>query len=367
MSIRVLALVSEAFGGHGGIALYNRDILTALCEDPDVREVVALPRLMPEDHGKLPQGLRYDIRGLGGKLAYIRAVKAIINEHSQFELVLCGHINLLPVSQYASYRLGAKQVLAIYGIDAWRPTSSRLTNYFARRQGHVYAISDITRSRFASWSGVDPNSIYLMPNAIHQEWYGPGKKNPELLRQYGLIDKKVIMTLGRYSSSERYKGVDEVLEVLPKLIAIQPDVHYLVVGDGDDRPRLEAKARRLDLSMHVTFTGRLKEEAKAEVFRLADAYVMPSYGEGFGFVFLEAMACGIPVVGSSTDGGREALRDGELGAIVDPKNNQQLQHAILEALNQEKRVPSGLAYFSFSAFSDRLKSMLSDVLVPKTQ
>src|SRR5439155_2564410 len=97
-----------------------------------------------------------------------------------------------------------------------------------------------------------------------------------------------------------------------------PNVVYVVCGEGPDRSRLERKAVGLGVRDRVVFTGFIPEALKADYYRLADAYVMPSRGEGFGIVFLEAMACGIPVMGSRLDGSREALLDGELGVLVNP-------------------------------------------------
>ena len=91
---------------------------------------------------------------------------------------------------------------------------------------------------------------------------------------------------------------------------------------GSDHGRLEAKAAALHVLDRVVFSGFVPEEQKADYYRLADAYVMPSRGEGFGIAFLEALACGLPVLGSKLDGGREALLDGALGLLVDPANPQ---------------------------------------------
>src|SRR6185295_7156824 len=105
-----------------------------------------------------------------------------------------------------------------------------------------------------------------------------------------------------------------------QLISRFPTLKYMIVGDGDDLARLEQKTFSLGLSERVIFAGRISEEEKAAHYCLADAYVMPSRGEGFGIVFLEALACGLPVMGSLADGGREALLDGALGCLVDPSN-----------------------------------------------
>ena len=163
----------------------------------------------------------------------------------------------------------------------------------------------------------------------------------------------MILTLARLSASERSKGVDEVIDVMARLIRKMPDVAYLVVGEGTDKARLQEKVADLGLSGHVVFAGYVAESEKANHFRLADAYVMPSREEGFGIVFLEAMACGIPVIGSKTDGGREALRGGMLGQLVDPANLSELETAIQTAVQATKRVPEGLEFFSFENFERR--------------
>jgi glycosyltransferase involved in cell wall biosynthesis len=177
-----------------------------------------------------------------------------------------------------------------------------------------------------------------------------GPPDQGLVSRYGLKGRKVIMTLGRLDALERLKGVDEVIDVLPRLLESKPDLAYLVVGDGSDRKRLEAKATALGLANHVVFAGHVADAEKADHYRLADAYVMPSRGEGLGIVFLEAMACGIPVVASKSDGGREVLGDGALGLLVDPSDAAELEAAILRAVDTPKHVPAGLSAFSFESF-----------------
>lgn len=81
---------------------------------------------------------------------------------------------------------------------------------------------------------------------------------------------------------------------------------------------------------------------------------MPGRGEGFGFVFLEALACGVPAVGSKLDGSREALRDGELGVLTDPDDLDSVRDGILSALDTRKGIPSGLSHFAWPAFADRV-------------
>ena len=141
-----------------------------------------------------------------------------------------------------------------------------------------------------------------------------------------------MLTMGRLAPQERYKGCDEVIELMPRLLARFPDLKYLIVGEGADQPRLQAKAAALGLAESVIFTGHIAEREKIAHYNLADVYVMPSTGEGFGIVLIEAAACGVPVVGSRVDGSREALLDGRLGRLVDPASEDELHAAISAVL-----------------------------------
>jgi glycosyltransferase involved in cell wall biosynthesis len=109
----------------------------------------------------------------------------------------------------------------------------------------------------------------------------------------------------------------------------------------------------------VVFAGRVDEEEKADHYRLADVFVMPGRGEGFGIVYLEALACGIPVVGSVLDGSRDALLDGRLGVLVDPDDRADLVRGIREALTRPKgEVSPLLSEFSEERFAGRVHAIL---------
>jgi glycosyltransferase involved in cell wall biosynthesis len=355
--MRILFLHTDSFGGFGGIAKFNRDFIHAACSCAGI-EVVALPRLVKEEIGELPGSLKFVTTGVGGKLRYALAAWRTARTHGPFDQVICGHINLLPVARLSAgnkARLG----LIIHGIDAWNPNGSTLVNAVVRKIDYFISVSDFTRQKFCDWSGVDPAKGFILPNCIDLNKFSPGPKSQELLKRYGLAGKKVILTLGRMSAGERYKGFDEILEVLPELIKEVSDVTYLVVGDGSDRPRLEQKAFELCLSGKVIFAGRITDEEKAAHYRLADVFAMPGRGEGFGIVYLEAMACGIPVIASSKDASREAVQEGLLGAVVDPDNRQELIRALKEGFMKEKAVPKGLEYFTLENYSNRLRSLLT--------
>jgi asparagine synthase (glutamine-hydrolysing) len=359
---RALALVTDAFGGRGGIALYNRDLLSAVCAMPEMAEVVAIPRLMPDPPGSLPPKLRYSIDGLGGKARYVLATAREVLRHGRFDVIFCGHVNLLPMAFLAWFRSRAPVVLCIYGIDAWTPPKGLLTRALVRFPQAVVSISDVTARRFVAWSAVPRERITILPNAIHLDWYGAGPKRADLVARYGLEGRAVIASMGRLVAEERYKGFDEVLQALPALVARRPGLTYLIMGEGSDRARLEALVASLGLKGNAVFTGFVDEREKADHFRLADAFVMPSRGEGFGFVVLEALACGVPAVGSTIDGTREALMGGKLGRLVDPGDIEQVREAILATLDEPRSPPSSdLAYFSYPQFASRAAASVRKV------
>jgi phosphatidyl-myo-inositol dimannoside synthase len=360
--MKILALVSDAFGGHGGIAQYNRDLLQALAEMPECIEVIAMPRMVVQAVGQIPPKVTYSLAGLRGRFWYVLAVLRFLLVGPRVDLVLCCHINLLPLSWIVSKLRSVPLLMTVFGIDAWHPTRKPLTNWVAEQVDGCIAISRYTRRRFLSWANLPRDRVWTVPNAIHLERFGTSPRSEVLIRRHDLRDRKVIMTFGRLAALERYKGFDEVLEVLPTMLKRESSLVYLIVGDGEDRARLEGKARALGVENEVRFAGRIQENEKAAYYALADAYVMPSHGEGFGFVFLEAMASGLPTVASDADGSSDAVADGQLAAMVDPDDPQGLVEAAFKALAQPRQIPTTLSRFSFANFRSRVQMAVRTLL-----
>ena len=365
--MRILILVTDAFGGDGGIAKYNRDLLTALCNHPRCKEVVAIPRLISGPVESLPKKLTYVTSGANSKIRFVAAALKAVWKNPRFDLIICGHIHLLNLASMLRWWIRRPLLLEIFGIDAWQSDGGWIHHYFLNRIDAFVSISEVTRARFLEWARLVAPRTFLLPNGIDLSLYGAKPQNRELVERFGLRDKRVLLTLGRMLPAERYKGFDETLEALPGLIREVPNLVYVVGGEGPDRPRLMEKAAQLGISDRVVFTGFVPEELKPDYYRLADAYVMPSYGEGFGFVFLEAMACGIPVLGSRLDGGREALQNGKLGILVDPRDRVELRAGILSALGRPRGVvPEGLEVFSYRNFEKRCHLLVETLLKGKT-
>lgn len=365
--IRILMLVSDAHGGTGGIARHNCDVIEALAASDLVGEIRVLARLAGEYPAALPPDVTYDPASTDGIRSFIaRAFKHGLTER-RFDLIHCGHINLMPVAWAIAAARRIPVTLAIHGIEAWSPPASIAARWAATRATKVISVSDLTRRRFLAWCRYAAGATEVIPNTFQAGMFQPGPKSTDLARRLGLEGRTVIMSMGRMSALERMKGIDEVLEIMPGLISAQPGIAYLVCGDGDDRPRLEAKARALNVAHAVRFTGHVPERDKADHFRLADAFVMPSFGEGFGIVILEALSCGIPVVASTVDGTREAILDGELGTMADPRDPAALAAAILAALRRPREVPGGLSHFSPTRFSARWTAAVSAAAAARLQ
>jgi phosphatidyl-myo-inositol dimannoside synthase len=353
----VLMLLTDGFGGRGGIAKFNCDFLQALDACAPVERVYALPRLIPQPiDEEIPEAVVYDRKAASSWLAFLRRLASHTWRYERADLVVCGHLHLLPAAWLSARLRGARLALIIHGVEAWAPSQKIVANWLARRVDAVIAVSRYSAEQFAGWSKVPIERAFVLPNCVDLDTFQPGPRDLALLERYGLKAHKVILTLGRLASQERRKGFDEVIELMPRLLKRFPDLKYLIVGEGDDRPRLEAKADSYGVANHVIFTGRIPESEKVAHYNLADAFVMPSTWEGFGIVLIEAAACGVPVIGSRADGSREALRDGLLGRLVDPRKPEELIEAVTAVLqNPSPRARAdGIDTFSIQNFRARV-------------
>ena len=352
---RILALVTEAFGGRGGIAQYNRDFLSVLARCDEVGEVVVLPRFSARSVDTLPTGVR-QLRPVESKLTYSLAALWAAITHQPIDFVFCGHWNMAPLAADISRVLNVPLWLQVHGIEVFWREPSALERRSVESATMVTTVSRYTRRRLLHWVGIDPARVKVLPNTVDPQ-YRPGPKPCYLLERHAAVGKKVLMTVSRLSMLERYKGHDRVIRTLPRVLGRHPDTIYLIVGDGDDRPRLESLAVECGVTKNVQFTGSVPPEELPDYFRLADVFVMPSAGEGFGIVFLEAMATGVSVIGGNKDGSPDALCDGALGTLVDPENGEELASAILAALDDPARTGDRTIRFKPHLFREYLNAL----------
>ena len=232
-------------------------------------------------------------------------------------------------------------IFYIHGEELTSPDTSRLAGprgFFSalRKADGVIAVSRFTRSRLIE-IGVGAGRIELIPNGVDLGRFTPGERDPEIVDRHGLRGKRVLLTVGRL---EERKGHATVLRALPQILQSCPDAIYVVVGTGDGLPDLglDALARKLGISDHVVFAGQAPPERLCAFYRSCDVFVMPNRTlpngdtEGFGLVFLEAAACGKPVIGGRDGGVPDAVVDGQTGILVNGASVDEFADAALRLL-----------------------------------
>jgi phosphatidyl-myo-inositol dimannoside synthase len=352
--VNLLFLASEAYGAPGGIAQYNRDLIRALSESNHFSRIKIMVRAGLAE-APMPKGVAQD-KPRNNKLKYTLVA---IAQSLRFRpaLIFCGHLNMLPLCWLLHKVANIPFWIQLHGIDAWeRPP--RLIRFMSKDALVVTSVSRYTRQRFLAWSTMDPARVKVLPNTVKRQFTPVDRTCART--QFGIDEgQKVLLTVGRLSTSEAYKGQDRVLQVLPALIRHHTTLVYLIAGDGDDRLRLEALAAKLGVTTHVRFLGAVSEEELNALYNAADLYVMPSTGEGFGIVYLEAMAAGTPALGLDCDGSVDPLRDGALGIVSDEKNLAQSVSNALKSPRDPSLADKTLHYFGDHAFKHQVSRIIT--------
>jgi len=357
----VLALVTDAFGGHGGIAQYNRDFLCALVKTSAISAITVLPRNAPD----LPAAPARIMQAPPRASRLVYAIGALLTAFRQHtDIVFCGHLYMVPLAWLIARLKGAKLVVQMHGVEAWS-CPSRLRRAATEAADLVLCVSRHTRACVVGWAAIAPERAVVVPDTVGKS-FAPGDSSA-LCGSLGIAGKRVLLTVARMDSRERGKGHDRVVAAIPILVSRGYDIAYLIVGEGDDRVRLEALAHEAGVSGRVRFLGAIPQQLLPEVYRLSDLFVMPSTQEGFGIAFLEAMASGTPALGLGVAGARDALADGELGTAV--SNVDDLAAAIAWLLAQPKPDPDILsravrARFGRAVFRAQLAMAMERVLLP---
>jgi phosphatidylinositol alpha-1,6-mannosyltransferase len=361
LPFRVLALISDGFGGFGGIAQFNQNFLRALAASDFIAEVVVLPRLADTTDTILPGRLQQE-HPAGNKLAYILRAFQITFANRPFDIIFCGHAHMAPLAAVLCEITGAKLWIQLHGIEAWKP-SSWLCGRSLRRATLLTAVSRYTRRQLLAWLSIDPVRVKILPNTVDERFI-PGPKPQLLVERHALEGRKVLLSVSRLAASERYKGHDRLIKALPAVLRAHPETAYVIVGEGDDRARLEALVESAGVATAVRFVGQVTNEELPDYYRLADLFVMPSTGEGFGIVFLEASACGLPTIGGNADGSVDALAEGRIGTLVDPNDVSGLAKAIVSEFCLRKnrpRHPVKTGRFAFNNFAKHVNDLVRNL------
>jgi phosphatidyl-myo-inositol dimannoside synthase len=283
----------------------------------------------------------------GSRVRFLADVARAMPRVTSDTLVVCSHLHLAPAARVLSWR-GQRATVILCGIEAW--VVLRPAEQWAISGGEVVAISQHTIDRFKA---ANPTLASVNVAVCHPGV--PAKSPTPTLPTTECSTSPTALIVARMSAAERYKGHDALLDVWPDLVSRHPDAILAVAGDGDDRPRLEARAAALGLTRAVRFLGRVADRELDELYRSCRLFVMPSRDEGFGLVFLEAMRAGKPCIGGC-GAASEIIEHGVTGLIVEPDSRQELS-AALERLYSE---PDTCGQFGAAGRERFLSSFTSD-------
>ena len=237
-------------------------------------------------------------------------------------------------------RAGAKRIVAItHGHEVWWAKLPPFRQIFAQSTKSIDVLTylgQFTRRAMAPVVSARCAMVHIAPG-ISIQHFTPGAKSQKLIDELDLEGKQVLISVGRLVHR---KGQDKLLEALPQILLTHPDIILLFVGVGPRQKKLDQLVRSHELSNYIRFVGRIAYDALPDYFRLGDLFVMPSRSrlaglevEGLGIVYLEASACGIPVVAGASGGAPDAIIQGKTGLVVDGTKVDEIARTINELLD----------------------------------
>jgi phosphatidyl-myo-inositol dimannoside synthase len=368
-TVRRTLILTPSLQNSGGIQRYTRTLTRALEEilgSSNVRMIAAGDPRVSSRTGrmKLSASSRFGFawRAFWGAARW------------QPDLIICTHLSLGSAGWAAKLVTRSPCWIVLHGIEAWRelPYWKRISLKHADR---VIVTSNFSREQVMRQHKIGSEPISSLPCTVDEKLLGVtpvrNGRYPQLSNE-----QRVILTVARMDATEQYKGHDVVLRALPSVIEKVANLTYVIVGDGDDRPRLELLARELGVANHVVFTGEINDSELVALYQRSELFVLPARtvvsspnpkGEGFGIVFLEAMAFGKPVVGPRYGAPAEIIRDGQNGLLVDPEDPASLAEALSRLLaDPDVAVAMGKAgrnyvraNYSYGAFCEKLREALA--------
>lgn len=278
--------------------------------------------------------------------------------------ILFSHLGLATVQQGLPRRLRARYGIFLYGTEIWRPLTRGERKVLADADVRV-AISPFTASRVMEMhpdiGSVDVCPLALPPRTTQENSSAAADNTIPRLGPHA------VLVVGRMLSTERYKGHDELIDGWPTVVAAVPDAQLVIVGQGDDVPRLQEKAAQSAAKRSIVFVGFVSQEARDALYEQAALLALPSRGEGFGLVYLEAMAHRRACLGSIHDAARDVIVDNGTGRLVNQNNIEELAEALIDLLKDDRRrLEMGEAgyrrlqdRFTFEQFRARVGSLLN--------
>jgi phosphatidylinositol alpha-1,6-mannosyltransferase len=370
---RVIGLFT-ALLGDGGIQEASRLTAAALreitCGHQWASSFLTLndPPGAPDSHNQKDE---VAFRGFGrAKAAFV--MEGMRETSGGARIILAAHPNLaLPAAFMQGISSDIPTIVMAHGIDVWKPLPVLLTRAL-RRAKIVTAPSGYTLAKLVEVQGIPEERVRLLPWPVNPEFLRLAADPAARSLPPGFPKGLVVLTVGRWAANERYKGADDLFRALVELRNSIPDVSLVAVGTGNDLPRLRQLAVDLNIADRVHFFEELSRRELAACYAHADVFALASTGEGFGLVFLEAMAFGKPVVGASAGGATDLVEDGKNGFLVPPQDvavlAQVLEKLLRDSSLREKLGRCGASIarerYQFDTFRRSLEQILGDCGLP---
>jgi phosphatidylinositol alpha-1,6-mannosyltransferase len=330
---RIIGLFPELLG-VGGVQEAGRQTAVALEEIALRHEWLPIFLSLNDPSGaqSFSTGERsISLQGFGrAKLQFV--LSAIGHARNEMGVVLAAHPHLAPLAacmKWISPRL--KTLVMSHGVEVWKPLPP-LRRGSLRSADIALAPSCDTAQKLADIQGVPPKKIHKLAWPLSPSFLRWADAPSELPLPNGFPQGQIILTVGRWAASERYKGADELIGAVSQLRSSFPALRLIAVGGGDDLARLRNLASELGIADRVRFLEGVSRKELAACYAHADVFALPSTGEGFGLVFLEAMAFARPVVGAACGGATDVIEDGINGLLVPPRDPQRLAEALARLL-----------------------------------
>lgn len=365
-SRRRIVILLPGLADYGGVQRHNR-ILCRVLAVYGAEHGVDLDIVSLAD----PVGWRssefavHSFRGCDGS-RWRFGVEALAALARPYDLLINGHVDFGMLALFGRMLRPHTPILTlIHGVEVWKPLHS-IDRAALRRSDRVVSVSSYTATMVATLQGVAEKALRVIPPPLDPAFLAAAHD----WRSGAAGAQARLLTISRLSSADSYKGIDQVIAVLPIVRGRVPRVVYTIVGDGDDRARLEILARAHGLAECVRFEGRVPDERLHALLGATDLFVLPSQREGFGIVFLEAMAYSKPVVAGAHGGTPEVVVDGQTGLLVKHDDMANLGHAIVsllldparcQAMGEAGRERVHTAY-SYERFRSSIFSLLDELL-----
>ena len=271
-------------------------------------------------------------------------VNALVRER-EISTVFFGAAAPLGLLSKGLRRAGVKEIVALtHGHEVWWSKVFPFTlamKIISRQVNTLTYLGEFTRNAISkSVTKVAAQSMVKIAPGIDTDHFSPQDAG-ELRNELGLSEKKVIVSVGRLVHR---KGQDVLIEAMPAIIKDVPDAHLLMIGEGPYRGYLENRVKALGIHESVTFIGRIHYVDLPRYLCVGDLFVMPSRSrlaglevEGLGIVYLEASACGLPVIAGDSGGAPDAVLEGQTGLVVDGTQKSEVASAVVELLLDPER------------------------------